>query len=129
MRDPQQEIFTALRQALISELGGNVYDGALPPEGTPYPFVYLGDNQMMDAQNKTCIFGMVVQTIHVYSDSPRKRGSISQMLLLIKQIVRSIETTENYAWDVVKLEQRILPDDSTDVSLIHGIITVTFRFT
>ena len=37
--DPQQELFTALLIA-AREQGYDVYDGALPPEDTPYPVSY-----------------------------------------------------------------------------------------
>lgn len=42
--DPQQELFTKLLTE-IKALGYDVYDGFLPPDGTPYPFVYLADSQ------------------------------------------------------------------------------------
>ncbi len=44
----------------------NVYDGFLPPESTPYPFVYLGDAYQVDDANKSAIFGMVSLTVHVW---------------------------------------------------------------
>ena len=45
--DPQQELFTALLIA-AREQGYDVYDGALPPEDTPYPFVYLADSRQAE---------------------------------------------------------------------------------
>lgn len=45
--DPQQELFTKLLTE-IKALGYDVYDGFLPPDGTPYPFVYFADNQQID---------------------------------------------------------------------------------
>ena len=50
--DPQQEIFTELLLR-IKALGYDVFDGELPPENTPYPFVYLGDMQQTDRNTKT----------------------------------------------------------------------------
>lgn len=64
--DPQQELFTAVLVELRKRYPDQVYDTFLPPEGTPYPFVYLADNQQVDVQNKTAIFGNVSQTIHVW---------------------------------------------------------------
>ena len=60
--DPQQELFTKLLTE-IKALGYDVYDGFLPPDGTPYPFVYLADNLQIDEANKTAVFGSVHQTI------------------------------------------------------------------
>lgn len=59
--DPQQELFTKLLTE-IKVLGYDVYDGFLPPDGTPYPFVYLADSQQTDDANKTAVFGNVYQT-------------------------------------------------------------------
>ena len=82
--DPQQELFTELLLN-IRALGYDVYDGFLPPEGTPYPFVYLGECQQTDDANKTAVFGNVYQTIHVWSNTPKNRGTVSAMLLAVKQ--------------------------------------------
>ena len=73
--DPQQEIFTRIKRDL-ERFGYGVYDGILPPEGTPYPFVYLGDSQSDDRPTKTQINGVVYQTIHVWSNTPKNRGTV-----------------------------------------------------
>ena len=70
--DPQQEIFSELFKR-IKEDGYDVYDGFLPPDNTPYPFVYLADNQQIDDRNKTAVFGSVYQTIDVWNNNPKKR--------------------------------------------------------
>lgn len=127
MNDPQQELFTALLLR-IKELGYDVYDGYLPPEGTPYPFVYLGDCQQTDDANKTAVFGNVYQTIHVWSNTPRNRGTVSAMLLAIKQTCRKLEHTANFAWDLRNTSQRVLPDNTTKTPLLHGILEVEYKF-
>jgi hypothetical protein len=126
--DPQQEIFTALKTRL-EELGYSVYDGFLPPENTPYPFIYLGDSQQTDDANKTAVFGNVFQTIHIFSNTPKNRGTVSQMLLTIKTVCREIHHTANFAWAVRNINQRIIPDNTTKTPLLHGIIEVEFKFT
>lgn len=75
--------------------GYDVYDGFLPPDGTPYPFVYLADSQQTDDANKTAVFGNVYQTIHVWHNNPRQRGTVSKMLLAIKSACRRLDHTEN----------------------------------
>lgn len=125
--DSQQELFTELLLQIRS-LGYDVYDGFLPPEGTPYPFVYLGDNQQNDDANKTAVFGRVYQTIHVWSDNPKRRGEVSSMLLAIKQICRKMEHTANFAWMLQNADQRILPDNTTKQPLLHGVIEAEFKF-
>lgn len=125
--DPQQELFAELLQK-IKEWGYDVYDGALPPEDTPYPFVYLADSQQIDDANKTAIFGSVYQTIHVWHNNAKQRGTVSAMLLAIKDVCRKVEHTKNFAWYVASVDQRILADDTTKTPLLHGMLDIEFRF-
>lgn len=125
--DPQQELFSKLKIDLEA-LGFAVYDGFLPPDGTPYPFVYLGDNRQADTPNKSAIFGNVYQTIHVWHNDPKRRGSVSEMLLSIKDVCRHIDRTKNFAWHVRNASQRIFEDRTTKTPLLHGVIEVEFKF-
>lgn len=125
--DPQQELFTKLLTE-IKALGYDVYDGFLPPDGAPYPFIYLADSQQTDDANKTAVFGNVYQTIHVWHNNPRQRGTVSKMLLAIKNTCRKLEHTDNFAWDVRNVNQRILPDKTTKQPLLHGLLEIKFSF-
>lgn len=125
--DPQQELFTKLKIE-IEKQGYDVYDGFLPPENTPYPFIYLGDSQQTDEANKSAVFGSVYQTLHVWSNTPTHRGTVSQMLLNIKNICRNIDKTNNFNWFVKSLTQRVIPDNTTKTPLLHGVIEVEFKF-
>lgn len=127
MLDPQQELFIKIKKDLEA-LGYSVYDGFLPPADTPYPFVYLGEAQQTDDTNKTAVFGNVFQTIHVWHDNPRQRGTVSKMLLDSKTVCRKITHTSNFAWDVRNISQRILSDTTTAVPLLHGVLDVEFKF-
>lgn len=125
--DPQQELFTAIKLA-IEALGYCVFDGFLPPDGTPYPFVYLGDFQQIDDANKTAVFGNVFPTIHIWSDTPKQRGTVSKMLLEVKTECRKIEHTKNFAWSLRNVTQRILADNTTKTPLLHGMLEVEYKF-
>lgn len=125
--DPQQEIFSRLYSD-ISSKGYDVYDGCLPPENTPYPFVYMGDMQQTDDANKTAVFGNVYQTIHVWSNKPQNRGDLSKIMLEIKNICRSIDKTRNFSWFVKSVTQRIIPDNTTKTPLLHGVLEIEFKF-
>lgn len=125
--DPQQELFTELLIRIKAE-GYDVYDGFLPPEGTPYPFVYLADSQQTDVANKSAVFGSVYQTIHVWSNTPKNRGTVSEMMLGIKNICRRMRDTDNFTWLLKNVSQRILPDNTTKEPLLHGIIEAEFKF-
>ena len=125
--DPQQELFTELLLKL-KDLGYDVYDTFLPPKGTPYPFIYLADSQQTDTQTKSAVMGNVYQTIHVWHNNPKQRGTVSKMLLEIKEICYKLEHTENYAWMIQSVNQRILPDNTTKTPLLHGLLEVEFKF-
>lgn len=125
--DPQQEIFTQIILDLKNK-GYAVFDTTLPPEDTPYPFIYLGDNQQQDEENKTAIFGKVYQTIHVWHNNPKERGTVSKMLLDIKTVCRKIERTANFTWNCKITNQHIFADNTTKTPLLHGIVEVAFNF-
>ena len=125
--DPQQELFTALKLALEAK-GFAVYDGVLPPENTPYPFVYLGDFRQTDTEHKNAVTGIVYPTIHVWHNNPRKRGTVSKMLLEIKTECRRLVKTSNFAWLVRNVTGRIIPDNTTKTPLLHGVIEAEFLF-
>lgn len=125
--DAQQELFTFLKIEL-EKLGYSVYDGFLPPEGTPYPFIYLGNNTQTDQSTKREMIGNVYQTVHVWHDSPRKRGTVSQMLAVIKILCYRLERTTNFSWAVRNTSQRILADNTTSTPLLHGVLDIEMKF-
>lgn len=127
MMDPQQELFSALLVEL-KKLGYDVYDGALPPKDTPYPFIYLADNQVTDDFGyKNAILADVSQTIHVWHNNIRQRGTVSKMLLDIKRVAFKITKTKSYKWNLNYSDQRILNDDTTETPLLHGVIDFSFK--
>lgn len=125
--DPQQEVFTRVKLDL-EKLGYTVHDGALPPDNTPYPLVYLGDVQQIDDANKSAVFGNVYLTIHVWHNNYKLRGTVSGMLLDIKSACRRIGRTDNFAWSVRNMTQRIITDTTTNSPLLHGVLEVEWRF-
>ena len=112
----------------IKDMEYDVYDTFLPPEGTPYPFIFIADSQQTDTQTKSAVMGNVYQTIHVWHNSPKQRGTVSQMLLDIKKVCYKLKHTENFAWMIQNVNQRILPDNTTKTPLLHGVLEVEFKF-
>lgn len=127
MLDPQQEIFNTLRKT-IADLGYSVYDTVLPPEGTEYPFVYLGYTQQVDERTKSQINGTVYQSVDVWHSSPKRRGDISGMMLNIKTACRAIAHTTNFSVDVLLNDQSINADDSTGITLVRGMMDFKIKF-
>lgn len=127
MNDPQQELFTKVKLGL-EVWGYSVYDGTLPPENTPYPFIYLGDCQQTDDTNKGAVFGKVYLTIHVWHNNVRQRGTVSEMLFATKDVCRKVRRTDNFKWDVKNVTQNIYPDNTTQTPLLHGVLEVEWQF-
>ena len=125
--DAQQELFTAIKLAL-EEKGYAVYDGALPPVNTPYPFIYLGDFHQLDTERKNAVTGTVYPMIHVWHNQYTQRGTVSQMLLDIKTVCRTLQRTTNFAWLIRNVNTRIIADKTTKTPLLHGVFEADCLF-
>lgn len=125
--DAQQEYFTALKLGMEAK-GYAVYDGALPPDGTPYPFIYLGDFRQSDRELKNAVTGTVYPTVHVFHNNVRERGVVSTMLLDIKITFREIAKTKNFAWLVRNITSQVFADDTTKAPLLHGVVEAECLF-
>ena len=124
---PSQVLFDQLFIQSSEKLGYDTYD-SLPRDDTPYPFVYLGNVQQIDDTKKDAVFGDVYLTIHVWSNTPKKRGDVSMLMLQIKNICRALYSTENFTWHFIRANQQILPDNTTKTPLLHGVIETEFKF-
>lgn len=125
--DPQQELFTAYKLGLEAK-GYAVYDGKLPPKGTPYPFIYLGDFRQSDQVLKNAVNGNVYPKIHVWHNSPNQRGTVSAMLLDIKRVIYQTEKTNGFSWLVQSVNTQIIPDNTTKTPLLHGVVDAGLKF-
>ena len=84
--------------------------------------------QQTDTTNKSAVFGNVFQTIHVWSNAPKNRGTVSAILLDIKKVCRRIENTDNFKWLAIGVTQQIISDNTTKTPLLHGVIEIEFKF-
>ena len=125
--DAQQELFTYFKLALEAK-GYAVYDGALPPENTAYPFIYLGEFRQTDTELKNAVTGIVYPMIHVWHNNWNQRGTVSNMLLDIKTVCRTLEHTTNFAWIMQNINSRILADNTTKTPLLHGVFEADCEF-
>ena len=125
MIEPQQALFGYLLKELNGK-GYSVYDGTLPADGTPYPFIYLADSQTVDEARKDAVQGTVYQSIHVWHDNPRERGTVSAIIYDIKTLCRKLENESG--WLLSECSSSILADNSTGKTLMHGIIQTGFKF-
>lgn len=127
MKDPQQELFTAYKLSLEAK-GYAVYDSGLPPEDTPYPFIYLGDFRQSDQMFKNAVTGTVYPMIHIWHNNPRQRGTVSQMLLDVKAVIYGTKKTDYFNWLVQSVDTEIIPDNTTKTPLLHGVVNATVKF-
>jgi hypothetical protein len=123
--DIQQAVFTQLKIDIEAK-GYDTHDGHLPPKDTPYPFVYLGNSNQSDNSTKAGNIGTVSQMIHVWHNDVQKRGTVSAMLADIKDVCRELE--RKYPVILSGMTQDILPDNTTKQPLLHGVLTVNFKF-
>ena len=125
--DPQQELFTAYKLGLEA-MGYSVYDGALPPEDTPYPFYYLGEFRQSDQMLKNAVVGFVYPTISVWHNNTQQRGTVSKMMLDAKWVICTVSQTANFNWLPQSLNSRIITDNTTKTPLLHGIVEAGIKF-
>ncbi len=125
--DAQQELFTALKLGIEAK-GYAVYDGVLPPEDTPYPFVYMDDFRQADKELKNAVTGTVYPTIHIWHNNTRQRGTVSRIAFEIKTVCRSINRTSNFAWVIRNVNSRIFTDNTTKTPLLHGVVELEGLF-
>lgn len=123
--DPQQKLFTYLLVELQKQ-GYRVYDGPLPPDDVGYPFIYLGENQTVDEIRKQAVQGAVYQTIHVWHNNVRQRGTVSALIFAVKTVCRQLERESG--WLLSECSSQVLPDETTNIPLLHGIVEAGFRF-
>lgn len=128
MKDPQQELYTAMFQAM-TQAGLRVYAGAIPGPETPYPFVYLGETQQVDdTWLKDSVIGTVYLTANIWDSSARHRGDVSRIAAKIRELSYHLTRTENFTWMPDSLNLRIMDDTTTDQPLLHGVADVGMRY-
>lgn len=124
----EQELYSALIVRLNEKYKGSVFDGDMPPEGTAYPFIYVGESQSLsDSLVKGMIFGQTSISVHVWHDAIRKRGDLSTIMFNIKRIARSITQTSGHGWCLSGIDEQILTDLSTNEPLLHGVLSFTYK--
>lgn len=127
MAIPQQELFTAIRGICVSRLGGDHVFEVLPPDGTPYPFIYVGEQGSVDdLSNKTVVFAEVRQTIHVFHNDMRRRGDVSAVMDDLLTELRRFEYTKTFRWRLTSVSSEIRVE-TVGEKVLHGILDVKFK--
>lgn len=127
MVEPQQALFIAVRRALLQVYPDSVYNGRIPGPDTQYPFTYLGEFNQQDQQTKSVIIGTIPVTVHNWHNKPEQRGTVSARNAAVKAALRGAEH-EDYGFLATNVTSRIIPDNTTDAPLLHGIVEAEVRF-
>lgn len=126
MKYPDQEIHDEIYR-IISQLGYRVFT-FLPKERTEYPFVVVGDTQLLPKATKSFLIGEVNIAIHVWSDM-NNRKKVSDIINTLLHNFSRIRQIGKRQWSMkLGSDSQIIKDNSTDEQLYHGILSVNFKF-
>lgn len=128
---PEQELFDMVYQKAL-DLGYTVYDHLpLESENAPYPFVNLGDTQLIPIATKTGLRGTATITLNVWGNG-ESRYQVAQMIQALSNIGNGYLLTDNFRFigRPSRADRQIMTDTSVpDTVLMHGIITLVFDLT
>lgn len=100
----------------------------LPDLQVSYPFVVIGETQLIPKPTKSGIVGTVSLTIHVWG-AGGNRIQVSNMISELYRVAANIERIGKvyFTMDLTS-GSTILHDNSTKEELIHGVLDLSFGF-
>lgn len=126
---PQQELYDQIYIA-SEDLGFNTYDHLpMQTENAEYPFVIIGENQLIPLNLKTAIGGQLNQTIHVWGDEDM-RFTVADILNQLVQLGYQTIQTEHFRFvgRIGRQDSQIMQDTSVPNTVLnHGILTLVFN--
>lgn len=125
---PGMELFAALLCALKKTYPDQTFDTFLPPDDTPYPFIYLNNPyEIEDFRMKGAYFGQTAISIDVWHNDPTQRGTVDSLLFSVRQICRALDRTKTYSWCLSSCSLEYLSDATTSQPLYRGILSLEFK--
>lgn len=127
MKEPSQQIYDAIYAKAV-ELGYKVYPYN-PDASATYPFVVIGDTQLVPFATKTMLLGRVFIDISVWG-LHSKRKTVSDMTNELYKTIRLIKTTDSLFWSVDDNAStiRMITDTSTNTPLYRGLLQLEIQF-
>lgn len=126
--NPGMELFGWLLTTLRKSYPGIVFDTILPPDKTPYPFIYLQSPfEIEDFRMKGAYFGQTEISIDVWHSDPKQRGTVDSLLFAIRQLARGLDKTKSYSWCLSECSLEYRPDTSTSQPLFRGTLSLSFK--
>lgn len=126
MKAIDQQLFDALYLLADGE-GFDVYD-YLPLDDVPYPFVVIGEIQVLPRQVKHKTLGRLVVMVDIWAHRDN-RSEISEISERLMEIFSSwiILESRRVKLHISASNKRVLSDTTTDLPLWHGILELEFR--
>src|SRR5699024_2053712 len=94
-----------------------------PTEGTPYPFIHIGEflsqNKRLHTPN---LNGDAQITLHSWPDNVRHRGTLTNMMSNVANAV-----TTQLGVEAEDVNNSVLEDRSTAITLLHGIMEFNIK--
>lgn len=132
LKTPDQELYDVTYKKIARELQYTMYP-TLPPADTPYPFVVIGDTQIIPVATKSMLLGRGVIAVDVWG-AEDNRKQVSDMTQDIFNMLMGGYSPDR---DGVAYLWRVKPNDS-DLSvrayvderdrLWRGTVNVEFNF-
>jgi len=108
----------------------NTYD-YLPQksENVPYPFVIVGNSQLVTSSNKYALNGDIVQTINVWNMADDRAITTDMVEDIFHRCLRFNGTEHfNMTFNTQRSDTQIITDESVQsVVLLHGILDLHFE--
>lgn len=125
---PQTELFNYF-YSYCDDSGMNTYDH-LPTESenAPYPFVLIGNNQLVPDGTKYALNGTISQTIDIWNLAD-DRATTSKILedIYHQALICTHTQSYNLAFNKKRSETQMVTDTNVQgVSLLHGILDLKF---
>jgi len=126
-KQPDQELYDEVYK-ICQALEYNVFT-YLPPDKTPYPFVYIGESQELPQATKSVLVGTVQLNIHIYG-LHTKRKQVSDMKGAILWELRKLRQSKNFNWKISnnQTQPQMLQNTTTNTALWHCVIPLEMRF-
>lgn len=121
----EQTFFDTLIKTLESQ-GVRIYP-ELPMRSVPYPFVSVGEVQMLPKSTSSTLLGKMFVTLDVWGER-NQRKDISKIMEKTLQILRVVAVEgKRLCLNVNAVNSRILSDTSTTDILWHGVLQLEFN--
>lgn len=98
-------------------------------ENIPYPFVNFGTLHSVNSVTQDHVLDTLHITYHVWADSDDDTR-FYQILDTLHDAGSETYDADGYTFAgiISQLDQQVIPDNSTGTMLLHGIVTLVFRF-